>query len=101
MKQILLAIVMMTGISIGANAQTATKKEKATKHVCTTSCTDGKHMFAHGEKGHVCTTNCKNMLDKKIVLKDHVCTAACKEEKHMYAHGEKGHVCTDACKAKM
>ena len=61
MKQFLLAIVMIMGISIGANAQTATKKVKATKHHCTAACANGKHMYAHGEKGHVCTAECMKM----------------------------------------
>lgn len=101
MKQFLLAIAMIMGISIGANAQTSPKKVKGTKHHCTAACVKGKHMYAHGEKGHVCTADCKKMANEKMALKDHVCTAACKDGNHMYAHGEKGHVCTDACKAKM
>jgi hypothetical protein len=101
MKQFLLAIVMIMGISIGANAQTSTKKVKAPKHHCTAACANGKHMYAHGEKKHTCTAECKQMGNEKMALKDHVCTADCKDSKHMYAHGEKGHVCTEACKTKM
>ncbi len=101
MKQFLLAIVMIMGISIGANAQTANKKVKLTKHHCTAACANGKHMYAHGEKKHVCTAECKKMEEEKMALKEHVCTDACKDGKHMYAHGEKGHVCTEACKTKM
>jgi len=29
------------------------------EHVCTPACKDGKHVYAHGEKGHVCTDACK------------------------------------------
>ncbi len=37
------------------------KKEMATKkHACTEEChKSGKHMYAHGEKGHVCAEACK------------------------------------------
>jgi len=38
------------------------KKKKATTamkaHVCTAACKDGKHMYAHGEKGHICGAEC-------------------------------------------
>lgn len=101
MKKFLFASFMILAISIGANAQTTNKKAKPTKHVCTAACIDGKHIYAHGEKGHVCTADCKKMEEEKMALKDHVCTAACKDGNHVYAHGEKGHVCTEACKTKM
>lgn len=37
------------------------------EHKCTAACKDGKHVYAHGEKGHVCTDACKKMekMDKK------------------------------------
>lgn len=36
------------------------KKEMTTKkHVCTDEChKSGKHVYAHGEKGHTCTEAC-------------------------------------------
>jgi hypothetical protein len=100
-KKIGLALVIMTISAVSVNAQTTTKKVKATKHHCTAACANGKHMYAHGEKKHTCTAECKQMGNEKMALKVHVCTADCKDSKHMYAHGEKGHVCTEACKTKM
>ncbi|MVT12155.1 hypothetical protein [Chitinophaga tropicalis] len=36
------------------------KKMKLKDHVCTQTCHDsGKHVYAHGEKGHTCTDACK------------------------------------------
>ncbi len=35
------------------------------EHKCTKACKDGKHVYAHGEKGHVCTDACKKM-EKKV-----------------------------------
>jgi len=70
-------------------------------HVCTSACKDGKHMYAHGEKGHACGEDCKKMMHKDQGMKDHVCTSACKDGKHMYAHGEKGHTCGEECKKMM
>jgi hypothetical protein len=32
---------------------------KMADHKCTTACKDGKHSYAHGEKGHTCTAACK------------------------------------------
>jgi len=34
------------------------------EHKCTKACKDGKHVYAHGEKGHVCTDACKKMEKK-------------------------------------
>lgn len=36
-------------------------------HKCTAACKNGKHVYAHGEKGHVCTDACKKM-DKKAKM---------------------------------
>ncbi|MBI2272282.1 MAG: hypothetical protein EPO58_15670 [Chitinophagaceae bacterium] len=96
MKKVIFASIMLLGISFGVNAQ-AQGNQQLKKHECTEACkTTGKHMYAHGEKGHVCTDACKK---NEAALKDHVCTDAChKSGKHVYVHGEKGHVCTDACK---
>ena len=43
---------------------TATKETKMEMkdHVCTSECKDGKHMYAHGEKGHVCGPECKGKM---------------------------------------
>ena len=37
------------------------KEMKMKEHVCTKACANGKHAYAHGEKGHVCTDACKKM----------------------------------------
>ncbi len=37
------------------------KKMELKEHKCTAACKDGKHMYAHGEKGHTCTKACKKM----------------------------------------
>jgi hypothetical protein len=126
MKKAILIIALFTGLAFTVNAQSATtkaKKEKKTMemkdHSCTSACADGKHVYAHGEKGHACTDACTTK-DKAAAhgekghvcteacktarsgtaMKDHTCTTACAEGKHVYAHGEKGHTCTEACKKK-
>lgn len=106
-KLILVAVIAVIGFT--ANAQTTKKENKKEKtgqmqmkdHVCTSACKDGKHAYAHGEKGHVCSEDCKKMMNKETAMKDHVCTSACKNGKHVYAHGEKGHVCGEECKKMM
>ncbi|MBI3502279.1 MAG: hypothetical protein HY063_10845 [Bacteroidetes bacterium] len=40
------------------------KKMEMKDHVCTSACKDGKHVYAHGEKGHVCGPECKKMMNK-------------------------------------
>ena len=70
MKQVFVAIALIIGLSASINAQ-ETKKEKKEKkekkmemkaHVCTAACANGKHMYAHGEKGHTCTEDCKKKM---------------------------------------
>jgi hypothetical protein len=100
-KKIGLAVLITVISGASVNAQATQKKAKVIKHHCTAACVNGKHLYAHGEKGHVCTAECKKMAEEKLALKEHVCIAACIDGKHMYAHGEKGHVCTEACKTKM
>lgn len=34
------------------------------EHVCTAACKDGKHVYAHGEKGHTCTAACHKAMGK-------------------------------------
>ena len=66
MKKLLL-IVAIAAFSLGMSAtdQKATKADSTKAkcemkdHVCTSACKDGKHVYAHGEKGHVCTEACK------------------------------------------
>lgn len=59
------AIVAMFSVLNAQTAQTtstpAKKMDKPAlkEHVCTAACKDGKHVYAHGEKGHVCTDACK------------------------------------------
>jgi hypothetical protein len=31
-------------------------------HKCTAACKNGKHVYAHGEKGHKCGPECKKMM---------------------------------------
>lgn len=102
-KSFFLAAILF--VSIAALAQNGTLKTTPAgasmplkEHVCTAACTNGNHVYAHGEKGHVCTDACKAATDNMMPLKEHVCTKKCKHGKHVYAHGEKGHVCTAACK---
>ena len=66
MKQLILAFAIILSISISAIAQTTPKDVKNDKqktelkaHVCTAACKNGKHVYAHSEKGHVCTKECK------------------------------------------
>lgn len=48
------------------SAPMATEKSKSEpkEHVCTAACKDGKHAYAHGEKGHTCTAACHKSHDK-------------------------------------
>ena len=74
MKKLMLIAAIAT-FSFAANAQSSEKKSTKAKakteqmamkdHVCTASCKDGKHMYAHGEKGHVCGEECKKMKMNK------------------------------------
>lgn len=41
---------------------TATQTMTPKAHVCTAACKNGKHMYAHGEKGHLCTKNCSSQM---------------------------------------
>lgn len=112
MKKTILFLILLAGFTVAVNAQTAkteTKKQSAKTeqtqlkdHVCTSACSNGNHVYAHGEKGHVCTKECEPnaAATGQTEMKDHVCTSACTTGHHVYAHGEKGHVCTDACKNK-
>jgi len=90
--------VLLTAVTIFSTETASAKKMKLKKHHCTSACSNGNHMYKHGEKGHVCDTSCKPISNSTMELKDHVCTSACKGGKHMYAHGEKGHVCDASCK---
>ena len=114
MKNLIAAIAIVVGISFTANAQTSTKEEmkqdkkmEMKDHVCSTSCKDGQHMYAHGEKGHTCGDECKKMMSKDTKMKDHTCSKNCSKgcchipANHAYSHGEKGHVCGKECKKKM
>jgi len=69
MKKLFVAVALLTSVVL-VNAQssttTTTKETKTTTkttqlkdHVCTAACKDGKHVYAHGEKGHKCTDACK------------------------------------------
>ena len=89
--------VLFTALTfVSAQAQTV-QEDKPTTHQCTEQCSNGKHVYAHGEEGHTCDASCKE-ASTTMELNDHVCTDACKDGKHMYAHGEKGHTCDASCK---
>lgn len=60
-KAIVMALVMATAFNAPAMAKGA-KHMKMKEHVCTAACKDGKHVYAHGEKGHVCTEDCKKNM---------------------------------------
>lgn len=48
-----------------AKKETPKTEQKALKeHKCTPACKDGKHVYAHGEKGHKCTKECKKAEKK-------------------------------------
>jgi hypothetical protein len=48
-----------------AKATTTAANPNTAAHVCTAACKDGKHVYAHGEKGHVCTDACKKTKSDK------------------------------------
>lgn len=109
MKQLML-IAAIVGFAFAANAQTKDSKKDEKKseqaqmkeHKCSDACRDGKHFYAHGEKGHTCGEDCKKMMmNKEAGMKDHKCTDACKDGQHLYAHGEKGHTCSPQCQKMM
>ncbi len=68
-------IGLLAAVSVSAQTKTTDTKKTETKamdskmtdhkmmkdHVCTAACMNGKHMYAHGEKGHVCTAECMKM----------------------------------------
>lgn len=61
----LLLAAFSTGTFAASHENFQQKRKRKAKsamkaHVCTAACKDGKHMYAHGEKGHVCGPECKN-----------------------------------------
>lgn len=55
-------------------------KEMMKEHTCTQACHDaGKHIYAHGEKGHVCTPQCKKSDMPMKNTKKQACTTSCKD----------------------
>ncbi len=65
-KAMAAAFIMAMTFNAPAMAQNMEKAShmKMKKHVCTAACKDGKHVYAHGEKGHVCTAECKKAMKK-------------------------------------
>jgi hypothetical protein len=59
----ILIAVSVAGQSYAQDAKQDTKMELK-EHKCTSACKNGKHVYAHGEKGHVCTKECKKMMKK-------------------------------------
>lgn len=67
-SKMFLASLILVNFSLATQAQdkkqvkkeSKTEKVKLKEHACTQACHDsGKHVYAHGEKGHVCTSACK------------------------------------------
>ncbi|MBL7691119.1 MAG: hypothetical protein JNM41_05975 [Flavipsychrobacter sp.] len=69
MKQVkMFAVALLLATSFGNLASAQEKKEEKMEmkeHKCTAACNEGKHMYAHGEKGHECTKACKKMMKKQ------------------------------------
>lgn len=59
-KKIGLAVLLTAITGVSANAQTP-KKDNLKKHQCTKQCTNGKHLYKHGEKNHTCDADCKKI----------------------------------------
>ena len=67
-------VLLLSGFSFTLQAQSKqhktnhmkTEKMQPKDHVCTSACSNGQHMYAHGEKGHVCTDECKKMDTSKM-----------------------------------
>ena len=73
----LLAIALMFYAANAQTTKTEQKKDmpkmeqKALKeHKCTAACKNGKHVYAHGEKGHKCTKECAKQCEKKEMKKE-------------------------------
>ncbi|MBL0127883.1 MAG: hypothetical protein IPP83_10605 [Flavobacteriales bacterium] len=95
-----------------ATSTTTGTVELLKEHTCTAACVDGKHMYAHGEKGHACTEECMKMHHAAATgheghghgemkeAKEEVKAASGEaKEEIMEQKGEmKTHVCTAACK---
>jgi len=69
MKKLFLsaAVIGMFALLSAQTTQTTEMKQSTNKpalkeHVCTAACKNGKHVYAHGEKGHVCTAECKKKM---------------------------------------
>ncbi len=62
---LLLAAFLSGPVLSQVKQQQAPKKETALKeHKCTAACKNGKHVYAHGEKGLKCGPECKKMMEK-------------------------------------
>ena len=55
---LLILFLLGNAATDGTNKQAKGKKGKKKEHVCTSSCTQSAHAYAHGEKGHTCTQEC-------------------------------------------
>ena len=65
-KQIAVALLLATSFGNFTYAQEKQDtKMELKEHKCTAGCKDGKHVYAHGEKGHVCTKACEKMMKKQ------------------------------------
>jgi len=65
-KMILAALMIAVCFNAPVMAQDnkMAKETKLKEHKCTSACKNGKHVYAHGEKGHTCTAACKKTEKK-------------------------------------
>jgi len=89
--------LLLNGCGAGADTSKAAEGQASTQavtgvHTCSAACTNGNHVYAHGESGHVCDASCMTTeaLPADTAEVAHGCTNACLNGEHMYAHGEKG-----------
>lgn len=67
-KQIAAALIIAVSITNFSYAQEKMDTKMEMKdHKCTAACKNGKHVYAHGEKGHVCGKACKKMMKKNAM----------------------------------
>ncbi|MDE3235094.1 MAG: hypothetical protein KGO81_03990 [Bacteroidota bacterium] len=59
MKAVKTIVAGLFIVGLMASPAMAQQKEKLKEHKCTAACKNGKHVYAHGEKGHVCGPECK------------------------------------------
>ncbi len=61
------SLLALTVITQPATAQQKKDSTALKTHHCTAACKNGKHVYAHGEKGHVCGDACKKAEKSKMM----------------------------------